>query len=237
MRKPRLVLSGAAVLAAGTLTIGVPSTVSAATAFRPADGRSAGADQPSGTIPGAAPVQASPVLLMNAAVLQVRRPPAAGMVVTQPPAAGVPAQAPVASPRYPMHTLTVTATNGAGKPDTGDTVVVFDGADLEAFGLNFNESCSKFYHGVAKFSVPTGSYWVIGSFGNSAATTFWADIHPQVPVARNTVVHLAQSAATSKVTMVTPRPTTAGKPGRTRLYAPGAAETSRSRSARKAAAS
>jgi hypothetical protein len=118
------------------------------------------------------------------------------------------APAPVASPRYPMHTLTVTATNSAGKPDTGDTVVVFDGADLNAFGLDPNESFGTFFDGVARFSVPTGSYWVIGSFQNTRGTTFWADIHPEVAVAEHTMVHLAQSAATSKVTMVTPRPAT-----------------------------
>jgi hypothetical protein len=122
--------------------------------------------------------------------------------------AGAPASAPVVSPQYAMHTFTVTATNSAGKPDTGDQVVVFDGADLQAFGLDYNASVSTFFDGVAKFSVPTGSYWVIGSFQNTAGTTFSVDIHPEVTVAGNATVHLAQSAATSQVTMITPRPAT-----------------------------
>jgi hypothetical protein len=122
--------------------------------------------------------------------------------------AGAPVSAPVVRPQYAMHTFTVTATNSAGKPDTGDTVVVFDGADLQAFGLDFNASVSTFFHGVAKFSVPTGNYWVIGSFLNAAGNTFSVDIHPQVTVTRNAAVHLAQSAATSQVTMITPRPAT-----------------------------
>jgi hypothetical protein len=122
--------------------------------------------------------------------------------------AGAPASAPVVSPKYAMHTLTVTATNSAGRPDTGDMVVVFDGTDLQAFGLDFNASVGTFFDGVAKFSVPTGSYWVIGTFQNTAGTTFSAIIHPQVTVAGNATVQLAQSAATSQVTMITPRPAT-----------------------------
>jgi hypothetical protein len=120
--------------------------------------------------------------------------------------AGGSAPVPAVSPAFPMHTLTVTATNSAGKADTGDLAVVLDAASFATFGDDPIASLSTFYDGAAKFSVPSGTYWVIGSFTNSTGTTFWADIHPEVDVSGTSTVHVAQSAATSPVTMVAPRP-------------------------------
>jgi hypothetical protein len=102
----------------------------------------------------------------------------------------------------------VTATSPDGKPDTGDLAVVLDASNLQAFGLDPNASLQVFYDGVAKFSVPSGRYWVIGDFTTFTRTggTSFVDIPAQFPVARNATVHVAASAATSEVTMHTPRP-------------------------------
>ena len=64
-----------------------------------------------------------------------------------------------ARPDFPMHTLTVTGTSLAGRPDSGDVVDVFNVNDLAAF-----DSGGSFYRGTAKFSVPSGTYWALGSF-------------------------------------------------------------------------
>lgn len=123
--------------------------------------------------------------------------------------AGVPAPAPSARPDFPMHTLTVTATDLAGKPDNGDTAVVFDASSLAAFSDGAG-NFSTFYHGVARFSVPSGRYWVIGQFDSatSASGTTRLDVLPEVEVAANTTAHVAESAATSKIMMATPRAAT-----------------------------
>src|SRR5262249_56331272 len=77
---------------------------------------------------------------------------------------------------------------------------------------DFDEASAPFYHGVAKFSVPAGHYWAVGIFGrlgfpySTSATRLV--VLPQVTVAANTTVHLAEQAANSKVTIVTPRPAT-----------------------------
>ena len=108
---------------------------------------------------------------------------------------------------YPMHTLTVTGTNLAGKPDTGDYVFVWNvdnglrSDTSQAFGV--------FDHGVAKFSVPAGHYWAVGVFGHPEifrTAPARLVVLPQVMVAADTSVHMAERAASSKVTMVTPRP-------------------------------
>jgi hypothetical protein len=120
------------------------------------------------------------------------------------------APGPAARTGFPMHTLTVTGTNRAGKPDTGDYVFVWNvdnglRSDLEqAFGF--------FYHGVAKFSVPAGHYWAVGVFGHPAifgTSPARLVVLPQFTVGANTTVHVAERTASSKVTMVTPRPAVA----------------------------
>lgn len=97
-----------------------------------------------------------------------------------------------------LHTLTVTAANQFGKPDTGDQVMVFDLGDpaISDFGT--------FYHGVAKLSVPSGSYWGGALMGSNARPRLV--ILPQVTVRGATTVHVAALAASSKITMATPRP-------------------------------
>jgi hypothetical protein len=114
------------------------------------------------------------------------------------------------SPQYPMRTLTFTGTNLAGRPNTGDLVLL---ANVDNSGLlNIGESEAEFYHGTAKFSVPAGHYFAIGIFFGSPATgtpfpvTHALDVLPQFTVVGNTVMRIAERAADSKITMVTPRP-------------------------------
>jgi len=119
-------------------------------------------------------------------------------------------------PGFVMHTLTVTGTNLAGRPDTGDVVFVWN---VDAAGrTDPDEAFNDFYHGVTRFSVPAGHYWAVGIFGDTAfgaTAPVRLVVLPQLTVAANTTVHLAERAADSKVTMVTPRPAV---PQSTTLY-------------------
>jgi hypothetical protein len=102
----------------------------------------------------------------------------------------------------PLRTLTVTGTNLAGKPDTGDLVFVdnVDNSGAPGTGL------VSFRHGTATFHVADGTYWAGGMFaqfsrkGRIVAARL--DVLPQFTVSANTTVDLAASAATSKVTMI-----------------------------------
>jgi len=113
---------------------------------------------------------------------------------------------PHARPAFPMHTLTVTGTNPAGKRDTGDFVVVFNVNDPDALP-SFD---SVFFHGTAKYSVPSGTYWAIGSFfqtfDHGRLANLRMDVLPQFTVRGNRTIHLDARAATSKIAIDTPRP-------------------------------
>ena len=110
---------------------------------------------------------------------------------------------------FPMRTLTVTGTNLAGQPDTGDIVFVFD-ADNARLYDDPVESSSFFDHGTAKFSVPAGNFWALGIFEGpihgKAAPAAYSVIVPQITASRNVTVHMAARSADSKVQIVTPRP-------------------------------
>ena len=67
-----------------------------------------------------------------------------------------------ARPGFALRTLTVTGTNLAGKSDTGDVVFVFNADNTALFG-DFNENVNFFFQGTAKFSVPRGHYWAVGT--------------------------------------------------------------------------
>jgi len=112
-------------------------------------------------------------------------------------------------PDFPMHPVTVTGTNLAGKPDTGDEALVVDAADP----LNFSdpvEAGNVFYHGQAKFSVPAGTYWAIGDFEkvtSKSTGTSRLVVLPQFRVQGNhTHIHLDERAASSELGAATPRP-------------------------------
>jgi hypothetical protein len=108
-----------------------------------------------------------------------------------------------ATPSFPMRTLTVTGSNLAGKPDTGDIVLVFNLDNCNK--LDWASSVNTFYRGTAKFSVPAGHYWAAAAFlGRSNARLA---ILPQFTVSNSTTVHTSERAATSRITVKTPRPT------------------------------
>lgn len=105
------------------------------------------------------------------------------------------------------HQLTVTATDLSGQPDTGGSVYVYnvDNSNLFASGGAFRQ-------GTAKFSVPAGHYWAVGffmQFGAHRMAQQRVVVLPQFTVAGNTIVHIAERAASSEVTTTTPRPSAA----------------------------
>jgi hypothetical protein len=109
---------------------------------------------------------------------------------------------------FPMETLTVTGTNLAGKPDTGDEVEVFN-ADNSTRFADPVESGNFFDKGVAKFSVPSGHYWAVGMFSQFAGKSYVGErivVLPQFTVRGSTTVSMAGRAANSRIHMVIPRP-------------------------------
>jgi hypothetical protein len=123
------------------------------------------------------------------------------------PAGAAPLAGKAARPDFPMYTLTVTGANLSGSRDNGDIVWVFNAADWANFGDPI-ESNNIFFHGTAKFSVPAGYYWAIGDFPSATGTSVSERLAflPQFKVTGNTAVHVAERAASSEITMVTPRP-------------------------------
>ena len=172
-----------------------------------------------------------PLLLSNGDRLLIRvGPDGHRMISVLPPAAGhdsvfsthlgdrtevIPADAPVAvtaaAPATPRrrhaatHTLTITGSDLSGQPDSGDVAWVVNAGDLAAAGqLGFY--LGVFHHGVASLKVPSGRYWLIGEFtGSRSVGGFRLDVPPQVTVDKDTTVHLAARAASSRITMITPR--------------------------------
>lgn len=123
-----------------------------------------------------------------------------------------PTAAPVPAGGQRLHTLTMTATNLSGKPDTGDSVIVINAGNSNIFGSNPEEAVSFFYHGVAKYSVPAGTYWAVAEFSGSASGLMPVSrvvVAPQFSVTRNATEHLAERSASSRVTMATPHPAAA----------------------------
>lgn len=105
-----------------------------------------------------------------------------------------------------VHTLTVTATDLGGKPDNGDLYWVYDADNLAAFS---SVNAGIFRNGVAKLTVPAGRYWVVSEFfdfSSSPPAATYVDVPPQFAVSRDTTVHVDAKAATSRITMLTPRP-------------------------------
>jgi hypothetical protein len=103
-------------------------------------------------------------------------------------------------------TITATGTDLNGKPDTGGLVLAGD-VDNEN---SPSPDLGSFKNGVATFTGPPGTYWALAVFvqnpASGQAASVRLDVLPQFTVAGNTTVHLTARAATSKITMVTPRP-------------------------------
>jgi hypothetical protein len=114
-----------------------------------------------------------------------------------------------ARPDFRMHTLTVLGTAPSGKPDTGDLVNIVDADEASRF-WTIGQDSNEFYHGVTKFSVPTGHFLLDGVFtelrGNRYVGTR-LDLLPEITVTKNMTVRLSALAADSRVQFVTPRPT------------------------------
>ena len=122
--------------------------------------------------------------------------------------AGAPAAPHPVRPAYPMHTLTVRGTTLSGQPDTGDVVTLID-ADNASLYWTFGQDEEPFYHGIARFSVPAGHFWVIGAFSQQTATRYYGTrlvMPPEITVTGDTTVRLAERTADSRVQFVTPRP-------------------------------
>ena len=120
--------------------------------------------------------------------------------------AGSPVRAAAPSPRpgFVMHTLTVRGINLAGRPDTGDSVLVMNADNSNLFADPI-ESQNVFDHGTARFSVPAGHYWAIGLFSNLYPGVHEA-VLPQVNVFGNTTVTMDARTTHDRLRMVTPRP-------------------------------
>jgi hypothetical protein len=112
------------------------------------------------------------------------------------------------APAFPMHTLTVTGTNLAGKPDTGDQVMIFN-ADNSTRFADPVESANSFDRGVTKFSVPAGHYWALGLFPTVLRKAHEFEWHvpilPQFTVSASTTVHMDERTADSLIGVKTPR--------------------------------
>jgi len=105
--------------------------------------------------------------------------------------------------RNPAYTVTIKATNLAGKPDTGGSVNLIGVSNT---ALNCDH---QFQGGVATCSVSSGYFMVVGSFGATTSDPVYSPrivVQPQIHVTGNMTVTLHESAASSEVTMTTPRP-------------------------------
>jgi hypothetical protein len=122
--------------------------------------------------------------------------------------AGAQAAQRAAGRHFPMETLTVTGTNLAGRPDTGDLVEVFNADDSTRFADPV-ASANVFDKGTTKFSVPSGHYWAVGMFSQFAGKNYVGErvvVLPQFTVRGNTTVPMAARAASSRIHMVIPQP-------------------------------
>ncbi|MGW5724380.1 hypothetical protein ACWEVP_50035 [Amycolatopsis sp. NPDC003865] len=120
----------------------------------------------------------------------------------------LPGARPAVQPRSVMRTVSVDATDIAGKP--ADTGVAFLYNTDDGNLLDPDESLNYFSGGTAKFSVPDGNYSALGLFwtadadGNPTEVRFSAQ--PEFAVKADKTVRVDASRATSKLTWVTPRP-------------------------------
>jgi hypothetical protein len=117
---------------------------------------------------------------------------------------------------FRLHTLTVTATSLAGRPDTGDEVLVVN-ADNPARFDDPNADVNVFDHGAARFSVPAGHYLALGLFASLNAFGGLTGpvrlvVLPQFTVSRNASVGMAEQSASSQVGFTTPRPAVLAAP-------------------------
>ncbi|MGV9359146.1 hypothetical protein [Amycolatopsis sp. NPDC003731] len=115
---------------------------------------------------------------------------------------------PAAQPRSVMRTVSLDATDIAGKP--ADTGIAFLYNTDDGNTLAPDETFNYFFGGTAKFSVPDGNYSALGVFwttdadGNPTELRFSAQ--PEFTVKADRGVRVDAKRASSKLTWVTPRP-------------------------------
>ncbi len=113
-----------------------------------------------------------------------------------------------AQPRSVMRTVSVDATDIAGKPADTGIAFLYNTDDGNALGPD--ENYNYFFGGTAKFSVPDGNYSALGVFwttdadGNPTELRFSAQ--PEFAVKADGSVRVDAKRASSKLTWVTPRP-------------------------------
>lgn len=126
------------------------------------------------------------------------------------PSAARPSGRTPSAPRFPMHTLTVRGVNDAGKADTGDLVFLYNAANNAIYGDPW-EDPSAFYHGSARFSVPSGPYWALAVFPTlnkkGEATSLRTVVVPQINVTGSATITIRASAATSELRFTAAKPT------------------------------
>ena len=129
-----------------------------------------------------------------------------GLTISLPGAAGPAPARP--TPAFRMHTLTVHGTNLQGKPASSGGVFILNVDNALRFA-GLEEIENDFVRGTARFSVPAGHYWAFGFFEHQASTggAVRMVVLPQFTVgAGQTTEHIAETAASSKVTIAVSRP-------------------------------
>ncbi len=104
--------------------------------------------------------------------------------------------------------VTVKGTGLNGRPTSDGIVLLGDVANSNARGTGLK----PFTNGTAKFSGPRGTYWALAIFftpGRAAHPWLRIDVLPQFKVTGNTTVRLSAAAATSQITLTSPRPSRA----------------------------
>ncbi|HEY3955399.1 MAG TPA: hypothetical protein VGM53_18670 [Streptosporangiaceae bacterium] len=115
------------------------------------------------------------------------------------------ADAPRIQPDARVYTLAVTGTSPDGSPARNGWAWVTDASNV----AGLRNISAPFHDGVATFRVPAGTYWVTGEFDGFAKAIgglTHLDFLPQIQVRHNTTVHTTARAATSQLTITTPRP-------------------------------
>ncbi|HJP79638.1 MAG TPA: hypothetical protein VJ914_35530 [Pseudonocardiaceae bacterium] len=111
-----------------------------------------------------------------------------------------------AAPNFAMHTVTIAGNDTNGKPDTGALAVLVNVDDSARYAAP-----NQLYQGTAKFSVPAGNYFAAVAYydtdANGNVTAEHDVFDSQLVVSGDQTLRLDANRATSKLTMVTPRPT------------------------------
>jgi hypothetical protein len=122
--------------------------------------------------------------------------------------AGTQAPPPAPRPAFQMRTVVVSGTNLSGRPDTGDSIDLFNVDVPVRYGLGFFGN-NFFYHGTARFSVPAGHYYAVADFCCSGSAEHVV-IVPQFTVSATagstTTLHVSERSASSRISFTTARP-------------------------------